>query len=282
MSRSGVSRRAVLTVLPAAALAGCARPPIVITSPTARPAGSVGERFAQIMEAYAATTRNLGVAVRDLRDGTDLDFNAGYASQSASMAKVMIVAMALRRARAEGGELSFEQLGWASRAVTVSDNDSADALWEYAGGPDAYTALASDLELPDTHADPRSTFWSWTWTTPADQRLLLRRLLEGTPVLTDPDRLYLLDLMGRVDASQRWGVGHPTRQDATASDVKARMKNGWVEFRSTDGLWAVNSMGYVKGAGREYAAALMCRVESFEKGRRLLDAIGGELFGLLG
>lgn len=282
MSRSGVSRRALLAGVGAASLAGCARPPIVITTPTVRPSGALSDRFAQIMAAFGETTDDLGVAVRDLRDGTTLDFNAGYASQSASMAKVMIVAMALRRARADGTSLTFEQLGWASRAITVSDNDSADALWGFAGGPDAYTALARELDLPDTHADPRSTFWSWTWTTPADQRLLLRRLLEGTPALSDPDRLYLLDLMGRVDASQRWGVGHPTRQDATASDVKARMKNGWVEFRSTDGRWAVNSMGYVKGAGREYTAAMMCRVESFEKGRRLLDAIGGELFALLG
>lgn len=282
MSRSGVSRRALLAGLPAAALAGCARPPIVITTPTARPTGSLGEQFEQVMTAFAGTTPNLGVAVRDLRDDTDLGFNAGYASQSASMAKVMIVGMALRRARAEGGDLSFENFGHASRAITVSDNDSADALWEYAGGPDAYTAFARELGLPDTHRDPERTFWSWTWTTPADQRLLLRRLRDGTPALADVDRLYLLDLMGRVDASQRWGVGHPTRQDATASRVKARMKNGWVEFRSSDGLWAVNSMGHVTGAGRDYDAAMMCRVESFEKGRRLLDAIGAELFDLLG
>ena len=27
------------------------------------------------------------------------------------------------------------------------------------------------------------------------------------------------------------------------------MKNGWVEFKSSDGLWAVNSMGRVQGEG---------------------------------
>ena len=282
MSRSSVSRRALLAAVPALALASCARPPIVITSPTASPTGTVPQKFAQVMKAYAGTTRLLGVAVHDLRNGTELDFNSDYSSQSASMAKVMIVGMALRRARAEGGELSFDNYGLASRAITVSDNDAADALWEYAGGPDAYTKFAHELGLPNTRRDPEKTFWSWTWTTPADQRLLLRRLLHGTPALTDVDRLYLLDLMGRVSAAQRWGVGHPSRQDATAAEVKVRMKNGWVEFKSSDGLWAVNSMGYVSGLGRDYAAAIMCRVESFEKGRRLVDAIGAELFDLLG
>ena len=60
------------------------------------------------------------------------------------------------------------------------------------------------------------------------------------------------------------------------------MKNGWVEFKSSDGLWAVNSIGHVSGEGRDYVAAMMCRVDSFEKGRQLLDAIGAELWTILG
>lgn len=73
----------------------------------------------------------------------------------------MIVLFALRKARAEGTELTFDQYTWASKAIINSDNDSADALWE-CGGKDAYTALAADLGLAHTRGDERSEFWSWT------------------------------------------------------------------------------------------------------------------------
>lgn len=277
MPDRGLTRRVLLAGAGGLLLAGCARPPITLVTPTASPTGTVRAQLEDSLEIFGRNTELLGIAVRDLRTGVDFDHRGDYSSQSASMAKVMIVAMALRKARADGGELSFENYGRATRAITVSDNDAADALWEYAGGPDAYQALATDLGLPDTRRDPVSTFWSWTWTTPSDQRLLLDLLLHGTPALHVDDRLYLLELMGKTTADHTWGVGNPR-----SSEVDVWMKNGWVQFESTDGLWAVNSMGHVRGDGRDYLAALMCRVDSFEEGRRLLDAIGASLFAIMG
>lgn len=282
MSRPGVSRRAVLLGSGASLLVGCARPPIVITTPTKSPTGSVREQLTEVAEAFAGTTRKLGMAVRDLRTGAEWDFQGDYASQSASIAKVMIVAMALRQARATGEPFTFEDYARASKAITVSDNDSADELWASSGERPAYDELAAELGLPETHSDPDNSFWSWTWTTPRDQRELVRQLVEGTKALHTEDRLYLLDLMSRVTSSQRWGVGSPTLQPGLSGRVKVEMKNGWVEFKSSDGLWAVNSIGHVSGEGRDYVAAMMCRVDSFEKGRQLLDAIGAELWTILG
>lgn len=43
--------------------------------------------------------------------------------------------------------------------------------------------------------------------------------------------------MGQVIDEHSWGVGAP-RSEA----VKVHLKNGWVKFKSGDGLWAVNSM----------------------------------------
>ena len=48
--------------------------------------------------------------------------------------------------------------------------------------------------------------------------------------------------MSKTNASQTWGIGHPK-----SDDVDVSMKNGWVQFQSTDNLWAVNSMGHVQG-----------------------------------
>jgi len=272
-----VSRRGLLLAASALALTGCARPPINLVTPTASPTGAVRAQLESTMAIFGQNTEQLGVAVTDLRTRAAFEFRAGYASQSASIAKVMIVLLALRAARAAGREPTFEEYGLASRAIIDSDNDSADALWAASGGPAAYTALARDLGLPDTRHDDRRDFWSWTWTTPSDQRLLLDLLVHGTPAVHTDDRLYLLDLMGKTNPEQTWGVGHPRGRD-----VHVRMKNGWVQFASTDGLWAVNSIGQVTGEGRDYLAAIMCRVPTFEEGRRLTDAIGATLFEVLG
>ncbi len=281
MSRLGVSRRAVLLgggVL----IAGCARPPIVISGPSEQPTGPIRSQLTEIAEAFSENTDKLGMAVHDLRTGAEWDFQGDYASQSASIAKVMIVAMALRKARESGEQFTYENYTRASNAITVSDNDSADELWALSGERPAYDALATDLGLPDTHSDPGNGFWSWTWTTPSDQRELVRQLVEGSDALHLEDRTYLLDLMGRVIPSQRWGVGQPATVKSNAGKVQVEMKNGWVEFQSSDGLWAVNSIGRVSGEGRDYIATIMCRVETFEEGRRLVDAIGAKLWSVLG
>lgn len=60
------------------------------------------------------------------------------------------------------------------------------------------------------------------------------------------------------------------------------MKNGWVQFASLDNLWAVNSIGHVDGEGRDYTAAIMCRRPAFAVGRVLVDAIGADLYTILG
>lgn len=271
------SRRTLLLGASALALAACAPAPVQIQSPTASPTGTTRQQLDALMQVYGRNTDLLGVAVKDLRSGALFDYRADYDSQSASIAKVMIVLMALRKARDAGEELTFEQYGLASQAIIVSDNDAADALWEWAGGPEEYTRLAEDLGLPDTHADDRRDFWSWTNTTPSDQRMLIDLLVNGTPVIHDEDRLYLLDIMRKTTPEQSWGVGNPR-----SSEVLVAMKNGWVQFESTDGLWAVNSIGHVDGEGRDYVAAFMSRVPTFDEGRTLLDAIGADLFEVMG
>ena len=259
------------------ALAGCTKGAAPLVTPTASPAGTVREQLDAVMAVYAQNTDLLGLSLRDRRSGATYAFRGDYSTQSASIAKVMIVLLALRKARAEGTELTFDQYTWASKAIINSDNDSADALWGWVGGKDAYTALAADLGLAHTRGDERSEFWSWTNTTPDDQRALVDALVDGSPALAVDDRLYLLDLMGKTNAEQTWGVGHDRGRD-----VRVQMKNGWVQFASLDNLWAVNTIGHVSGEGRDYTAAIMCRRPTFADGRVLVDAIGADLFTLLG
>jgi len=260
-------------------LAGCTSSAKVPT-PSVSPTGSIREQLQSAVTTIAAGQDLLGVALEDLRTGATWDFRGDWASQSASIAKPMIVAMAMRRARAENLEqpLPQPQADQAEKAIKNSDNDSADALWPWSGSRPGYDALADDLGLDDTHSAPEKDFWSWTWTTPDDQRSFLRQLVKGdTLAMTDAERAYLLDLMGQVQDDQAWGVGAPR-----SATVTAELKNGWVQFQSTDNLWAVNSIGHVEGDGRDYLLTIMSRMPTFELGRQYCDAIGTSVFSILG
>ncbi|MBK9696078.1 MAG: serine hydrolase [Propionibacteriaceae bacterium] len=270
-----LSRRQLLLAGSALVLAGCTGPAIV--RPTASPTGSIRSQLDDVLTIIANGSNKLGVALFDQRSKASYGFNADYASQSASMAKPMIVLMAQATARQSGAGLDAQRAAQATQAITHSDNDSADALWAYAGGADAYQSLAESLKLPNTRRDPGRGDWSWTWTTPADQVLLVGRLMEGSPAIVEADRQFLWDLMGQVEADQTWGVGTPR-----SSSVGVHLKNGWVQFKSSDNLWAVNSMGHVSGDGRDYRLAIMTRTADFDTGRETCAEIGRQVFSILG
>ena len=270
-----MSRRQLLLAGSALALAGCAGGSIA--RPTASPTGTIRSQLDQVLTTIADGSDKVGVSLFDLRSKASYGFNPEYASQSASMAKPMIVLMAQSKARADGNGLDAERADQATKAITHSDNDSADALWAYAGGADAYQSLADALKLPNTHRDPGRGDWSWTWTTPADQVTLVQRLMEGSPAIAAADRTWLWDLMGQVQADQTWGVGTPR-----STSVAVHLKNGWVQFKSSDNLWAVNSMGHVAGDGRDYRLAMMTRTADFDTGREICAEIGRQVFSILG
>ena len=279
LPRVAFSRRTGLLAAGGLLLTACAGTPSVPT-PSPSPTGSVRDQLQASLTSIAAGQELIGAAVMDLRSGARWDFRGDLAAQSASMAKPMIVSMAMRKAAADGLQqpLPPEQATQAEKAIEHSDNDAADALWAWSGGRTAYDALAKDLGLPHTHSAPEKDFWSWTWTTANDQRSFLQQLVTAdTKALTKSQCDYLLDLMSRVQEDQTWGVGAPR-----SATVKTQLKNGWVQFQSTDNLWAVNSIGHVFGDGRDYLLTMMTRVPSFELGRAYCNAIGQWVFNVLG
>jgi hypothetical protein len=266
-----------LTIAMATALGACSAP-VHIPEPSPSPTGTITAQLDQALKTISGGSDKFGVYLEDLKSGTTYSYQGDYASQSASMAKPMIVAMALRKA---GGvsQLSAENQDNARKAITHSDNNAAQALWDYAGGGPAYTALATELGMTSTHLDQgKPTQWSWTWTTPADQVKLLDVLAGGkSPALTADESSFIYDLMGQVQDDQTWGVGAPK-----SASVSVHLKNGWVQFQSSDGLWAVNSIGTVSGDGRDYRLAVMTRDSDFDTGRALTSMVGKWVFAIEG
>lgn len=281
----GISRRSFLTTagvviggMAITGLAACTESVPVIPEPSPSPTGPIRSQLDQALTTISAGNPNFGVFITDVRSGHSYSFAGDYASQSASMAKPMIVAMALRKARADGQPLSAEHTEQARKAIMHSDNDAASALWEYAGYQD-YPILAAELGMKNTHLDAnKADQWSWTWTTPADQVILVAALATGkTTALTKAECAFIYDLMGQVEDDQTWGVGAPK-----SDQVAVHLKNGWVQFKSTDGLWAVNSMGAVNGDGRDYRICVMTRDADFPTGRELTSTVGSWVFTILG
>ena len=83
--------------------------------------------------------------------------------------------------------------------------------------------------------------------------------------------------MGQVQDDQAWGVGQPR-----SATVTAHLKNGWVQFESTDNLWAVNSMGAITSDDRDYRLAVMTRVPDFPTGRETVTEVGKWVYEILG
>jgi hypothetical protein len=281
---AGISRRSLLTTAGVIAggmaltgLAACSQSP-AIPQPSASPTGAIKDQLDQALKVISGGSEKFGVYIEDVRSGGTYSFNGGYASQSASMAKPMIVSMALRKAAADGGSLSAENVEYARKAITQSDNDAATALWNYAGYA-GYQTLADGLSMTQTHLDTaKADQWSWTWTTPSDQVKLVKVLATGTSkALTAEQCSFVYDLMGQVEDDQTWGVGQPK-----SSSVSVHLKNGWVQFKSSDNLWAVNSMGSVVGDGRDYRLCVMTRVADFPTGRDLTSMVGKWVFSILG
>ncbi|WP_405460835.1 class A beta-lactamase-related serine hydrolase [Streptomyces sp. NBC_00101] len=195
----------------------------------------------------------LSVAVLDQESGAGGAYEsaAGQTFDTASVVKVDILAALLLTAQDEGRELTAAERASAAAMIENSDNASATRLLQVVGGAGALDAANERLGLTGTTA---SHAWGLTQTTAADRlRLLEAVFAEGGgrgAALSADSRSYVQELMGQVEADQRWGVSAAGDGDGTL------LKNGWMP-RTTTGLWDINSVGRVVSGGRTYLVAVL-------------------------
>jgi hypothetical protein len=227
-----------------------------------------------VVAAMGGRSRVIGVSVMDRRTGVWWHYRGGSLVRAGSVSKTLIVAAALRKARAAGSSLSSRQRDQARAAITLSDNAAATALYSWIGGHAAVSELAADLGMIDTAAAEEAKEWGHTLTTPNDLVRMMHRLTSGSPVTHRDDDEQLLALMGQVVDGQRWGVG-----TVRSSAVRIRVKNGWM---LVDDPWVINSVGDVRGGGRDYVMALMQRAQPDETtGITRASRIGRAVFAAL-
>ncbi|MFG2499543.1 serine hydrolase [Streptomyces sp. NPDC048441] len=195
-----------------------------------------------IRAALAARRGTVSVAVHDPATGLSCALGSSHRYDTASIAKVMIMEAALRRAQDWGRGLTAWERRKIRPMITRSDNTAARRLWDDLGQP----YVARFLDRAGTTATTLNPYglWGLTRTGAADQLRLLGVLTgaRARALLSPSSRAYGLKQLNEVRRDQRWGVpaGMPR-------GTKAYLKNGWLP-RSTHG-WRVHSIGAFTGPG---------------------------------
>jgi beta-lactamase class A len=208
------------------------------------------------LASYVATRDGaVGVAVYDNRAKRLILVHPTMRGHTASIAKVDILETLLHRTR---GHLSSSQRALAVEMIEHSDNDDATDLWSQAGGDYGIGAYNRELGLNQTQLNG---YWSATMSSPRDQVTLIRTLFGRTKHLTARARRYQRHLMSHVESDQRWGIGDGVPKSASFGN-----KDGWSPIDVDHDRWAVNSIGWVRGAGhgKSYEIAVMTEHEGTE------------------
>lgn len=211
-------------------------------------AGLAGRLSTDIATALRGRPGTVAVALRDPATDTVCTLLADRAFDSASVVKVTVLAALLWDAEKHGRRLTRCEADLATAMITKSDNAATSALWRQLGAAGVSAFLrAAGMTRTVPGAD---NHWGLTQITARDEMRLLDLVTTPNTVLSDDARAFVLELMGKVVPTQRWGT------PAGAPDtVRVQVKNGWLS-RATHG-WRVHSLGAFTGGGRAYTITVL-------------------------
>ena len=112
--------------------------------------------------------------------------NGDELTPMASVAKVAIMVTVMDQAIREGRALTEWEMSMLRPMITVSDNDTATALWEHVGGGAAVEETLRSMGLVNTVPNPMEA-WGASRSTPNEVALLLAKIALGE-VLDESNR----------------------------------------------------------------------------------------------
>jgi Beta-lactamase enzyme family len=196
---------------------------------------------------------------------------------TASIVKADIMGLWLRRYQSRPGtipgNMPYSITYLLQNMITMSDNVAATSLFYFSGGCTTLTLF--NMLIPTRHTQvgcETPTYYGWgnTTTTAADQVAIVRTLAYRNRILARDARKYGLHLMESVEPAQRWGITCGPWGTRCAApdyatpdrDVTVALKNGWKYVptcaKQDDTCpWQVNSIGWVRGKGRNYVLAVL-------------------------
>jgi hypothetical protein len=210
---------------------------------------------------------------------------------TASIVKADIMSLWLWRYQSRPGiipdSLPYSVRYLLQNMITMSDNVAATSLFYFSGGCTTLTLFNTLIPTHHTRVGCETpTYYGWgnTTTTAADQVAIVRTLAYHNLALGRDAREYGLHLMESVEPAQRWGITcGPWGTRCAAPDyatpdpaVTVALKNGWKYVptcaKQDDSCpWQVNSIGWVRGKGRNYVLAVLTTDDPAGPGTAGLD-----------
>jgi hypothetical protein len=219
-------------------------------------AGQRADPFSAAVAGYlTGRAGTVTAAIYDVNTGQTWTLGPGSPQATGSLVKVDILQALL--ARSPSGLTAADQAR-ARSMIENNNNTPATALWNQVGQASGLRSYNASVGLQQT--TPSACLvcagfawpgWGLTTTTPADQLLVLRELING-PLLPPAGRGYALSLMENVEPDQRWGVSA-----GVPPGVQVALKSAWVPLSPADTDWQVNSEGWISGDGRDYLVAIL-------------------------
>jgi hypothetical protein len=240
----------------------------------------------------ASMTARVGLAVAPLGGGGVREFGDLREGHAWSSIKVPILATLMRE---QGESLDSEEEALAMSAITASDNEAVEALFNRLEGMDggldgASRAVEGTLRAAgdtttavSTSPPPAgavSTYGQTEWSLLGSAQFY-RSLANGC-LLAPPGTEYVEGLMESVIPEQRWGLGEAGFRPGWS----VGMKGGWGPEASSGGAYLVRQSGFVREGDRGMAVAMIAMDESgtYPAGASDLTQIAqwlaGELKGL--
>lgn len=213
----------------------------------------------------ASVEAQIGIALAPVGRPNEITALGGWSSGPAwSTIKVPLSIALLRQT---GGQTVTDNV---RAAITQSDNDAAQSIWEELGAhqtaADKVSAVLADagetvVVNPDVTRPGFSAFGQTPWSLADQVRFLAYSACE-------PGNEAVIDLMGDIVSGQRWGLG---------SFNGARFKGGWGP--GADGRYLVRQYGLIPGPSGDVAVAIAAVANSgaFGDGTAVLNRVSGWL-----
>jgi hypothetical protein len=212
MTRSGMSVRARAV---AAAFGICVVAVVAVADAGVRP-GNTAALTNDFHQLQSSVRANIGIAVTPVGGSVPtISLGPWHRGPAWSTIKVPLVMAALREEHPPP-----DVTGQMVAAITQSDNAAADTIWAGLGDPvtaahkvDAVLAEAGDsTQVQSRKLQPQFSAYGQTdWALTAQLRFL-------SAATCDRRNAPVLDLMGKIEKSQRWGLG---------TIAGTRFKGGW-------------------------------------------------------
>jgi Beta-lactamase enzyme family len=247
--------------------------------PVPSPVRQHRDPFGSAAAALASSRPGMILAgVYDVGSGQEWTLGHGGPQAEASVVKLDILETLLARSGGTDETLPAADAAAAKQMMEYSDNAAATTLWFEAGGPGEIGSYNAKVGLRSTSLSPCvdcSGFpwpgWGLSTTTPEDQLALLRQLISPRSPLTAGQRRYALGLMENVASAQRWGVS-----GGVPPGVTVALKNGWLPLDAAADDWQVNSVGWIRGDGRDYLMAVLTTGNATEQdGIDMINKLAG-------